>query len=459
VLLCRSEAFGNIVFHPEDDQFWAEVRSGETVAQIYNPLTITCRLDGCPRVRDPAGWPPLMDMKRWRSNLDRVQEAGILRVNFDGIESVPRGDVFDIVRVACDRGLGVVVSARDCTPDLDRYLGLPSGVTLQVHFNPGRAWREERSSGLSLARRFEILHQCRAARKRVRVLTVYDRFSPLSLAEIAEELAQANVYEWLIFPPELMGERKSRLPRAVLDEIDWISEMIPTLEVDEGRPGRESSLMVYPDGKVLAVESIQEWKVVRGTVDDLVAGRLLSPAFLGQHVKYWVKGVLEAAEEYNSASEAEDEVETALSSRYVFLGYSRRDRSFASSLRDELEAARISAWLDTRNIEAGAHWQEEIQKALEGAWASLICIGPSGLGGFQRYEVAMALDLASREKLRIIPVILPGVEESKIPLWLRQFQYIDFRQGKAEALLRLIQALRRQGSPPPIPAQEHPAPG
>ena len=56
---------------------------------------------------------------------------------------------------------------------------------------------------------------------------------------------------------------------------------------------------------------------------------------------------------------------------YVFITYSRKDRSFVERLTGVLAAAGVETWTDVSNIEPGQNWQSEIEKGLVNAGLNL----------------------------------------------------------------------------------------
>ena len=58
---------------------------------------------------------------------------------------------------------------------------------------------------------------------------------------------------------------------------------------------------------------------------------------------------------------------------YVFISYSRHDKSFAEKLTKALQERGVHVWRDVDEIPAGASWKQEIEKGLKGA-SALICV-------------------------------------------------------------------------------------
>jgi hypothetical protein len=453
MLLFHMESWGRIVFDPEGDEFWVEVTEETKATRIDHPLSVTCRLNESDGQKSSAESPISAGLYAWLSSFQALREIGVLRFNLEGMASIPKSDALDVVRKLHGWGLGVVISAPDCTPDLERFPGFPAGVGLQVFFDPHRVYRSDRSGDLSLARRIEILHQCVAAELRVRVLTPYPPpASPIALTEVGAELAAAGVRDWLILTPT-PTEAQSVIPsEAILEEIRRLRQDIPWLEVRLGSfRQRELEFIVHPHGRVSAQEVPGNRRPLLGTLDQLVDGQLLTKAFLDRHVDLWVSGILPP--DGGGGLGVVPPVPTNAPGRpnlhpEVFISYNRKDLDLVRSLRDDLESADIKTWLDTQNLELGERWRPGIQKALKESPFVMICVGPSGLGQVQELEIEFVLNRAVRDNVKIIPVLLPGAEdEPGIFEWLRAWQIIDFRRSDPDLFQSLVRAIRYREPP------------
>jgi hypothetical protein len=75
----------------------------------------------------------------------------------------------------------------------------------------------------------------------------------------------------------------------------------------------------------------------------------------------------------------------------------------------------------------GARFQSEIEKAISVVNAAIICIGKADLGQWQEIESQIFISLNISKGVRLIPVLLPGVEDipANAPL-LKQFHFVKF---------------------------------
>lgn len=141
----------------------------------------------------------------------------------------------------------------------------------------------------------------------------------------------------------------------------------------------------------------------------------------------------------------------------VYLSYGDRDKKEVHTLADRLAQQGLRVFLD-RDLKPGTKWPEALQAALERSRTAAVFFGPTGLGRWQSEEVA-ALGSLSQSR-PVIPVLLPGAEESRLPRLLSDRKWVDFRGGlddeKAfQDLLRGIQEPDPQVSlaveaPPPL---------
>lgn len=441
MLIFRQELWGRDVFDLDDDDIWVEVRSGESKSRIDRPFSAICLLNQPVSVRAESSGSP--GQGPWPPILDRLRAAGLMRLSLVGLESLPRSEALEFVRAAHGREMGVVALAGDCTADLKSLVGFPVKLGLQVLLEPGTVLKDEGMEGIS--RRLETLGQLVESGLSVRVLTSYDPASPLLLTELGEKFDRVGIPKWLIYPRNPNRGGESRLIEAALEEVRALSRDIPWLSVQYGCfLERELDVLIYPDGSVEAREG-RAWPTIKGNVDQLAAGTLLPKAFLDRHVDLWVSAVMEYEEVGVPVEDSmlEWAEKPELPDHEVFLCYRRKDWIFALSLYRRLKAAGIPVWMDDIKLQAGDHWQQVIEKALEQSRVVVICVGPSGLGDFQQREVGVALKLESEGALKVMPVILPGVVgESAIPPFLRALHYVDFRRTDINPFERLLSGIR-----------------
>ena len=120
----------------------------------------------------------------------------------------------------------------------------------------------------------------------------------------------------------------------------------------------------------------------------------------------------------------------------VFLSYNSVDQLAVEEIAKRLRAADIEPWLDAWQVAAGDKWQQALEKALTETRASLVFIGPSGVGPWQEEEMRVAIDRRVREVgYRVIPVLLPGAlrgKRSAVPAFLASVRWVEFQRNLDE---------------------------
>jgi len=113
----------------------------------------------------------------------------------------------------------------------------------------------------------------------------------------------------------------------------------------------------------------------------------------------------------------------------VFISYNSNDRELIKQFTQELKNIGIRVFIDIWDLTPGEPWQEEIEKNMLNSKYIVIFIGKNGLGPWQNAEMRLALDLKIKYSLKVIPVLFPKANVEKIPLFLTQLTWIDFRKG------------------------------
>jgi hypothetical protein len=78
---------------------------------------------------------------------------------------------------------------------------------------------------------------------------------------------------------------------------------------------------------------------------------------------------------------------------HVFISHSRVNSSSALRLCDELRKRGVDTWLDVRDLEPGAQWDQGVISAIQGAAGFVFLIGPPGPGDrWQTFEWQQVVD-------------------------------------------------------------------
>jgi hypothetical protein len=131
----------------------------------------------------------------------------------------------------------------------------------------------------------------------------------------------------------------------------------------------------------------------------------------------------------------------------VFLSYANADLDVVHRVEDGLAAAGVRVWLD-RMVQPGKNWMQELERELSAADFVAFFISPHSVkSGWAMQEVQIALhrQVSGEGGAVILPIILADAD---VPPLLRQFQWVDLRDGDVEkAVSQLVDAIRRQWSP------------
>ncbi len=145
----------------------------------------------------------------------------------------------------------------------------------------------------------------------------------------------------------------------------------------------------------------------------------------------------------------------------VFLCHNSLDKPSVEIIGRRLMERGIKPWLDRWNLTPGEPWVQEIEHAMGSCSAVAVFFGPASGGRFQRSEE----DLAIADRLRVIPVLLPGAVKGDEHSFLKTRTWVEFPTvDDDEALRVLICGIENKPpGPPPIdglaPRVDCPYPG
>jgi len=138
----------------------------------------------------------------------------------------------------------------------------------------------------------------------------------------------------------------------------------------------------------------------------------------------------------------------------VFLSHNSRDKPQVEDIGNRLRARGLRVWLDEWELRPGFPWQEGLEEAIQASRAVAVFIGAEGLGAWQEPEMRAFIARSRREKVPVIPVLLPGCPDSpQLNLFLDAYTWVDLRDGVTEeGLSRLawgITGAKPAGTPAP----------
>lgn len=114
----------------------------------------------------------------------------------------------------------------------------------------------------------------------------------------------------------------------------------------------------------------------------------------------------------------------------ALLTYSALDRPIVLQVATELVQAGVKVWFDVWEVAPGTPVYEALDTVLQTIRASVVFVGPSGLGPWEVHETRAIIERAVFKRLPVIPVLLPGTPSSvDLPLLLRGVSVVDLRDG------------------------------
>ena len=132
----------------------------------------------------------------------------------------------------------------------------------------------------------------------------------------------------------------------------------------------------------------------------------------------------------------------------VFLCHNSKDKSLVRKISDQLKVRGLNPWLDEEGISGGDGFMKRIQKVIVNVESALIFFGEHGEGKWQEIEIDVCYSRYVDKKLKVIPVLLPGVEEvPENQQFLRRLQWIKFSHPLDKtALGKLVSSIRSKES-------------
>ena len=123
----------------------------------------------------------------------------------------------------------------------------------------------------------------------------------------------------------------------------------------------------------------------------------------------------------------------------VFLSHCSSDKPLVRELADALVDRGLRPWFDERELVPGRPWQEALERIILSTKSAAVLFGPSGSGPWEEREMRSCISEFVSRGLPVIPVLLPGAHDMpELPLFLREFTWVDMRTGlDSRALDRL----------------------
>jgi hypothetical protein len=126
----------------------------------------------------------------------------------------------------------------------------------------------------------------------------------------------------------------------------------------------------------------------------------------------------------------------------TFLCYNSGDKDAIRVLNTRLKDSGIVTWFDEDELPPGRVLQDELERQISSIKSAIVAVGQAGIGPWQNVEIRAFISEFIRCRCPIIPLILPDCEDvPDLPLFLRQFSWVDLRKTSPDPFKRLIWGL------------------
>jgi hypothetical protein len=123
----------------------------------------------------------------------------------------------------------------------------------------------------------------------------------------------------------------------------------------------------------------------------------------------------------------------------VFLCHNSADKPMVRRIGQQLKEAGILPWIDVEELPPGKPWQPLLEEQITNIRSAAVCFGAAGIGPWQEMEMRGFLSAFVKRGAPVIPVLLPDAPSApKLPVFLDQMTWVDFRSLDSDPLTRLI---------------------
>jgi len=123
----------------------------------------------------------------------------------------------------------------------------------------------------------------------------------------------------------------------------------------------------------------------------------------------------------------------------VFLCHNNDDKLEVKRIGELLKEQGILPWLDEWQLQPGIPWQRQLEKQIEQVKSAAVFVGGDGIGPWQQEELEALIKEFTKRECPVIPVLLPNAtNEPKLPLFLSNRAWVDFRKQDPDPIERLI---------------------
>ena len=120
----------------------------------------------------------------------------------------------------------------------------------------------------------------------------------------------------------------------------------------------------------------------------------------------------------------------------IFLSHNSKDKAAIREIKQLLRERKLSCWLDEDELQPGVNWMPLLEKAIGTCQSAGAFVSSNGIGPWEDEEIQALLTKAVRNKIPVIPVLLPGdYDAPELPLFLGNRTFIDMRSGITSVLI------------------------
>lgn len=130
----------------------------------------------------------------------------------------------------------------------------------------------------------------------------------------------------------------------------------------------------------------------------------------------------------------------------IFISYSHADSDFVDRLATQLVSHAVSVWVDRWEISVGDSLIDRVEDAIGGASALLVVLSTASVASnWVKKEVNAGLVRELEEKQVVVLPVL--IEDCKVPMFLREKFFADFRTSFDHGLQRILESVARVTNP------------
>lgn len=123
----------------------------------------------------------------------------------------------------------------------------------------------------------------------------------------------------------------------------------------------------------------------------------------------------------------------------VFMCHNSEDKDDVRQMNNQLKKHGIKTWFDEEQLPPGRLWQDLLEEQIEQIKTAAVFVGNNGIGPWQHIEIRAFLQEFVRRRCPVIPIVLPDCSKvPKLPLFLSQLTWVDFRKIKPDPIQMLL---------------------